>query len=118
MKEIFTLFIKGLIIGIGQIIPGVSGGMLAISLGLYERGIGAISNFFNNIKNNLKFLIPVGLGIVVSVLYTSKVIKYFLFLPTFIFSLTLYSLYKNSGFTLVLFLASFISGSNIYITHF
>jgi len=85
MKEIFTLFIKGLIIGIGQIIPGVSGGMLAISLGLYERGIGAISNFFNNIKNNLKFLIPVGLGIVVSVLYTSKVIKYFLaahYLPT------------------------------------
>ena len=32
MKENSTLFIKGLIIGIGQIIPGVSGGMLAITL--------------------------------------------------------------------------------------
>ncbi len=85
MKEIFTLFIKGLIIGIGQIIPGVSGGMLAISLGLYEKGINAISNFFSNIKENIKFLIPLGLGIITSILYMSKVIKYFLaafYLPT------------------------------------
>lgn len=85
MKEIFTLFIKGLIIGIGQIIPGVSGGMLAISLGLYEKGINAISNFFSNIKENLKFLLPLGFGIFTSILYMSKVIKFFLaafYLPT------------------------------------
>lgn len=85
MKEIFNLFIKGLIIGIGQIIPGVSGGMLAISLGLYEKGISAISNFFNNIKENLKFLVPIALGIITSVLYISKLIKFFLsayYLPT------------------------------------
>ena len=85
MKEIFGLFIKGLIIGIGQIIPGVSGGMLAISLGLYEKGINAISNFFSNVKENLKFLVPIALGIITSILYISKVIKYFLsayYLPT------------------------------------
>lgn len=85
MKEIFILFIKGLIIGIGQIIPGVSGGMLAITLGLYEKGINAISNFFSDIKENTKFLIPLGLGIFTSILYMSKVIKYFLatfYLPT------------------------------------
>ena len=85
MKEIFILFIKGLIIGIGQIIPGVSGGMLAITFGLYERGVNAISNFFENIKENIKFLFPIGLGILCSVLMVSKAIKYFLathYLPT------------------------------------
>ena len=34
MKELFNLFFKGMIIGVGQIIPGVSGGMIAISMGL------------------------------------------------------------------------------------
>ncbi|MBE6153778.1 MAG: DUF368 domain-containing protein [Firmicutes bacterium] len=85
MKETFILFLKGLIIGIGQIIPGVSGGMLAISLGLYEKGIDAISNFFINVKKNIKFLTPVGIGIITSILYTSKIIKHFLtiyYLPT------------------------------------
>ena len=85
MKEIFILFIKGLVIGIGQIIPGVSGGMLAITFGLYERGISAISNFFDDVKENIKFLLPLGLGILCSVLMVSKAIKYFLatyYLPT------------------------------------
>lgn len=76
MKNAFGLFIKGLIIGIGQIVPGVSGGMLAISFGLYERGVDAIGNFFNDIKENLKFLVPLGLGIITSVLMISKAIKY------------------------------------------
>ena len=76
MKNSLSLFIKGLIIGIGQIIPGVSGGMLAITLGLYEKGIDSISNFFENVIDNLKFLIPVGLGIITSILMVSKVIKY------------------------------------------
>ena len=53
MSNIFSLFIKGLMIGMGQIIPGVSGGMLAITLGLYEKGIDAISNFFDNVKGNI-----------------------------------------------------------------
>ena len=76
MSNIFSLFIKGLIIGMGQIIPGVSGGMLAITLGLYEKGIDAISNFFDNVKDNFRFLFPLGLGILTSILIISKIIKY------------------------------------------
>lgn len=68
------LVIKGFIIGIANIIPGVSGGTLMITLGLYERIIGAISHFFKNLKENLKFLIPIGVGMVLSLLLLSKVI--------------------------------------------
>ena len=37
------LVLKGFIIGLGKIIPGVSGSMLAISLGLYEKLISSIN---------------------------------------------------------------------------
>ena len=47
MKNII-LVIKGFIMGIANIIPGVSGGTLALTLGIYEGFIGAISHFFSN----------------------------------------------------------------------
>ena len=53
MKEKIILILKGIIIGAGKIIPGVSGGMLAITLNVYDRGIKAISEFFKDIKNNI-----------------------------------------------------------------
>ena len=46
------LIIKGFIVGIGKIIPGVSGSMLAMTLGVYEKTINAITNFFSSPKNN------------------------------------------------------------------
>lgn len=58
----FKLFIKGLLIGIGAIAPSVSGGSLAVSLGIYDKLVNAITNFYSNPKENIKFLIPVGLG--------------------------------------------------------
>lgn len=62
--------------GIANIIPGVSGGTLALTLGIYEKFINAISHFFKNFKENLKFLIPIFIGIVVSILTMSNVISY------------------------------------------
>ena len=44
--ESIKLLIEGFIIGIGKIIPGVSGAMLAITLGIYDKGINIISNFY------------------------------------------------------------------------
>ena len=78
------LILKGLIIGIGKIIPGVSGSLLAFSLGVYESSIKAISNFFKDIKNNLFYLGYLAIGIVISILLFSKLIlialdKYYLY---------------------------------------
>lgn len=76
MKEKMILAVKGFILGIANIIPGVSGGTLAITLGIYEELIGTISHIFSNLKKNLNFIIPIGIGAVLSVLIMSKLINY------------------------------------------
>ena len=68
-------FIKGFVIGIGKIVPGVSGAMLAISLGVYDKAIYYICNFKNDIKNSFKYLFPLGVGIIISIVLFSKVIS-------------------------------------------
>ena len=45
-------FIYGIIIGLAFIIPGVSGGTLAVMLGIYDKMIDSITSFFKNKKNN------------------------------------------------------------------
>ncbi len=74
--ESLILIAKGFLIGIANIIPGVSGGTLMITLGIYERVIDTISHFFKKWKENLKFLIPLAIGMVLSLLLLSKVIGY------------------------------------------
>ena len=76
MKEYLVLASKGFIIGVANIIPGVSGGTLAITLGIYERLINAISHFMKNIKENIKFLFPIGIGAVLSLAILSNAISY------------------------------------------
>ena len=76
LKENLILVAKGFVIGIANIIPGVSGGTLAITLGIYERLIKAISHFFTNLKENIKFLVPIAVGAVLSLLILSNVIGY------------------------------------------
>lgn len=78
LKDSIILFLKGIIIGIGQIVPGVSGSMLAITLGIYERGIEIVSNIFKNLKSNIHFILTVGLGIILSIIFCSKLIKFLL----------------------------------------
>ena len=76
MKKVFILFLKGFVMGIANIIPGVSGGTLALIMGIYEDFIGAISHFFSNFKKNILFLLPVVLGMGAAILSMSSVISY------------------------------------------
>jgi len=70
------LFIKGFIIGLAKIIPGVSGAMIAIYLNLYEKILDSITNFFNNLKENIKFIIIFGFGVILAIVIGSKIILY------------------------------------------
>ena len=72
------LFLKGFIIGIGKIIPGVSGSVLAVSMGVYEKSLDYLANFRKKFKESISFLMPLGLGIVLSILLFSKIILFFL----------------------------------------
>lgn len=76
MKNSIVLMLKGFFMGIANVIPGVSGGTIAIIVGIYEDFIGAINHLFSNFKRNLKFLIPIVIGIALSILTFSKVIDY------------------------------------------
>ena len=76
MIKNLVLFIKGFIMGIANIIPGVSGGTLAIILGIYEDFIGALSHFFKNFKKNIKFLLPIAIGLLASIATMSNVMHY------------------------------------------
>lgn len=76
--DIVNLFFKGFIIGIAKIIPGVSGAMIAVSFGLYDRLINAITSFFDDKKENFKFLLLVGSGILLSIVCFSNIVRYFI----------------------------------------
>lgn len=76
MKNNIVLLIKGFIVGIAKIVPGVSGALLAISLDVYDKGINAITSFFSNLKENFKFLFFLGSGIVLSILIFSKIVSF------------------------------------------
>ena len=74
--ESIILVIKGFFMGIANVIPGVSGGTIALILGIYEEFIGAINTIFKKFKENLKFLVPVFIGMGLSIITTSKIVGY------------------------------------------
>lgn len=92
------LVLKGFIVGLGKIIPGVSGGMLAILLGVYEESVQAIAHFFKDFNKNIFFLSALGIGIMLAITFMSSIID---------FSLENYYLS-----TMLLFIGLMIGGSN------
>ena len=75
MKILKSILI-GILIGIANIIPGVSGGTLAISLGVYEEIIYSINHIIKEFKKSIKTLFPLGVGAVLAILLLSKLISY------------------------------------------
>lgn len=69
------LLFMGFIIGIASIIPGLSGGALAISLGLYALALDAVLNLRSSFKKSVSFLIPVGIGVLIGIILFGVVMK-------------------------------------------
>lgn len=68
--------IKGFAIGAGAILPGISSGVLCVVFGIYEKLIDSILNFFTNIKNNIKFLLPILIGASIGVIFFGNILRY------------------------------------------
>ncbi|MGP4107513.1 DUF368 domain-containing protein [Virgibacillus sp. L01] len=68
---------RGIIMGASDVIPGVSGGTIAVLLGIYDRLIAAINGFISKEwKKQLGFLIPLGIGIVAAVFLLSHLLEW------------------------------------------
>ncbi len=71
-------FLKGIVVGIGGIAPGLSGSVLLVIMGLYQKTITAIGTIFKDFKKNLLFLIPLFAGFGVGIILFSKAVDYLL----------------------------------------
>ena len=71
-------FFKGVVIALGFILPGVSGGVLAAILGIYERLLGFMAHFRRNFKRDFWYFVPVGLGGIVGIALLSAPLEYLL----------------------------------------
>lgn len=70
---------RGFLMGVSDLIPGVSGGTIAFLLGIYDRLLTSISGFFTREwKKHLGFLLPLAIGMGVTILVFSRVIDYLL----------------------------------------
>ena len=88
-------FINGLVLGISQIIPGVSGGTIALILGVYFELIEAINNFARDIRKNLLLFIPLFIGMAAGLIIFSSIVNFLL---------------RNFSFPTMLFFIGLIAG--------
>lgn len=75
----FKNFLKGIVIGIANVLPGVSGGTLAVVLNIYDKLTEAVGNFLTAPMSKkieyAKFLSQIGLGAVVGIVVFAGVIS-------------------------------------------
>ena len=70
--------IKGILMGIANIIPGVSGGTMAVSLGIFDRLISSITHLFKDFKKSISTLVPILLGLAIGIIGFSYAVEYLL----------------------------------------
>ncbi len=68
--------LKGMVIGIANIIPGVSGGTMMVAMGIYDKLIHCITHLFSEFKKSILFLLPIGIGMAIAIIGSSFGIEY------------------------------------------
>lgn len=66
--------LKGMVIGLANIIPGVSGGTMAVSMGIYDKLIHCLTHLLREFKESIKFLVPILLGAAIALVGLSFII--------------------------------------------
>lgn len=70
--------LQGMVVGIANIIPGVSGGTMMVAMGLYDKLIHAITHLKSEFKESIKLLIPIFLGAGLAIILLSRLFEYLL----------------------------------------
>lgn len=69
--------LKGIVIGLANVIPGVSGGTMMVSMGIYDKLIHCITHLFSELKKSIQFLLPIFIGIGIAIVVVPFGIEYF-----------------------------------------
>lgn len=84
--KLINQILRGVVIGVANIIPGVSGGTMMVSMGIYDTLIHCITHLFSEFKQSIKTLLPYAIGMVLGIVALASVLE-FLFdaypLPTY-----------------------------------
>lgn len=70
--------LQGMVVGIANIIPGVSGGTMMVAMGLYDRLIHAITHLKSEFKESMKLLVPIFAGAGLAIVILSRVFEFLL----------------------------------------
>lgn len=73
IKDIF----KGMCIGAGAILPGISSGVLCVIFGIYDKLVDSVLGLFHNFKKNFLFLLPIGIGGIIGVILLGNLLEFF-----------------------------------------
>ena len=77
-KSAVNRVLEGTIIGAVGMIPGASGGMIAVAFGVYRKIIDSAAGLLKNSKENFLFLLPYGIGVCIGLLLTARVLQWLL----------------------------------------
>ncbi len=75
LMDWFIRLIKGFIIGFGAILPGLSGGVLSVIFGVYDKMMKFLGNITHEFKKNFLFFLPIGIGGVLGILFFAGVVE-------------------------------------------
>ena len=70
--------LQGMVVGIANIIPGVSGGTMMVAMGLYDKLIHSITHLKSEFKQSMKLLIPIFAGAGIAIVVLSKLFEFLL----------------------------------------
>ena len=76
MKDLINQLLRGVVIGVANIIPGVSGGTMMVSMGIYDTLIHCITHLFKEFKKSILTLLPYAIGMLVGILALASVINW------------------------------------------
>ena len=73
-KDFLIIALKGLVVGIAMLIPGISGGTLALSMGIYEDIIESVAGIRKHFKDSVFFLVPLAVGALIGYIALVKLV--------------------------------------------
>lgn len=79
MKEFIVNILRGMVIGIANVIPGVSGGTMMVSMGIYDKLILVLTHFIKRMKEAIALLVPILIGMLLSIAIFAKIFSEILF---------------------------------------